>query len=245
MLLYSRLNNLITIFQLSYSSDTMSDTLVTLDPRAMSLSSAAINRYCSSSSGAVTQSQSSISDIALQPAPYKRRIFEGVQTSDPEPDGITDGISFYKLLILRSDLSVCECVYVGRMGKPIHGPWAFGLDRLSRTRSYKTTGLIADSAIVISGKGEGFVTEQMDTGEKGLVRQHKQPSNSQPDNSPADDWTVNSELLYKLATETIRSQVLTMSSLALVEQDRQLSPELIRELIDSKFKGGALGIQSL
>lgn len=248
LLLYSRLNGLVNIFQLSVSSVSPSHAVVAFDPYAISLSSAHVTPYHSSSSGAATQDQSSISCVALQPAPHKYRVFDDVSTSDPDVNDLTEGISFYNLFILRSDLSICECVYVGRSGKEFDGSRVFALSRLSRTRSQKSTALTTEVRMIVSEDGEGFAMDQVGklvSEEKNVARQHKQTPIPKPDHNPADHWTVNSEFLYRLVTEPRSTKSLTMSSLTLDEQDRQLSPELVREMLDRKYKSGASGIKSL
>jgi len=214
----------------------------------MSISSTEIKPHHSSSSGAVKPNQSSISTVALLPAPHKCRSFDDVSTSGPDASNSTEGISFYKLFMLRSDLSVRECVYVGETRNAIDGSRMFALNRLSRTRSQKSAAITMDDRVVVSGKGEAFVTDQeeeMILEGKHLARQHKQTPIRPPDHSPVDDWTVNSEFLYGFVTGITRSKAVNMSSLALDEPDRQLSSELMREMIERKRKGGALGIESL
>lgn len=237
-----------TIFQLLTSSVSTSHAVVAFDPHAISLSSAEVESYHSPSSDAVKWNQSRISTVALLPAPHKCRVFDDVSTSGPDTSDTTEGISFYKLFMLRSDLSVRECVYVGETGKVNDGFRMFALNRLNRTRSQKSAAITMDDQMVIPGKAEAFVTDQgekMILEGKHLARQHKHTPIRPSDHSPVDDWTVNSEFLYGLVTGITRSKALTMSPLALDEQDRQLSSELMREMIDRKRKGGGLGIESL
>lgn len=247
MLLYSRLNDLVTIFQLSSSSVSPSHAVIVLDPLAMSLSSADVKPCYFSSSGPASQNKSSITDVALQHAPHKCRGFDDVLMADSDNDDST-GIIFYKLFMLRSDLSVSDCVYVGRTGEAIDDSRVVALNRLSRTRSHRSAALTTDDRLVVSENGEVFATDQVDKKiwkDKIVASQHKQTHDPKSDHNPADNWTVDSEFLYGLVTEATRAKSLTMSSLALDEQDRQLSPELIREMIGRKHKGGALGIESL
>jgi len=250
LLLYGRLNDIVTIFQLSSSSVSPSHAAVVFDPHALSLSSAEVEPCHSPSPDAATQSHSNISDIVLQHALHKCRVFDDVLKTDLDNNNNNNSTatSFYKLFMLRSDLSVCECIYVGRTGKANDDSRVVALNRLSRTRSQKSAALTTDDRVVVSDNGEVGATDQVDKmilEDSNVASQHKQTPIPKADTNQVDDWTVDSEFLYGLVTGATRSKSLTMSSLALDEQDRQLSPELIRKLIDGKYKGGALGIQSL
>ena len=248
LLLYSRQNDLVTIFHLSFSSVSRSHAVVSFDPYAISLSSAGVKPYQYLSSDAATLVQCSISNVTLRPALYKYRVFDNALTSDPDTEDLTESISFYKLFVLRSDLSLCERVFVGRSGKAINDSLVFALNPTSQSISPKGAGLTPDDGMIDSEDGEAFGTDQMNkiiSGSNNVAKQHSQSLVGNSDHNHTDQWTVNSELLYGLVTEMRRSRPLAMSSLTLDEQDRTLSLKMIPEMVDKKFNSGASGIKSL
>lgn len=191
--------------------------------------------------------QSSISTVTLQPVPHKHGVFDDVSTSDLDKNDLTDAVFFYKLFMLRSDLSVRECVYVGRSGMAINDPSVFDLKRSSRTRLQESAAVRPDDHLDASDS-QGFASVQLGSIDpRGVMvgKLHQRTPVLIPDHNPADHWTLNSEFLYGLVTEPTSTKPLRISSLTLDEQDRQLSPELMQEMVDKECQSGASGIKSL
>lgn len=210
----------------------------------MSLYAADVMPCHSSSSGA---NQSSISTVTFHPVPHKHQVFDDVSTSDLDINDLADAVFFYKLFMLRSDLSVRECVYIGRSGMAINDPSVFDLKRFSRTTLQESAAVTPDDHMDASDS-QDFASVHLDnTDPRGVIvgKLHQRTPVLKSDHNSADHWTLNSEFLYGLVTEPTSTKPLTMSSLTLDEQDRQLSPELMQEMIDKECQSGASGIKSL
>ena len=204
----------------------------------MSLSTAAIMPYRSSNSGAAIQIQNNISSVAIQPAPHSYRVSDDVSTSDLDNNDLTDGIFFSKLFMLRSNLSVCEGMYVGRFGVEINDPRVFALKRMSQTDLQNSAVTVIEDRMVVSGSGS-FDSDEVDHLLSPLT------SAPEPDQKLEDQWTVDSESLYGLVTEPTSTKSLTLSSLTLDEEGGQLSLEQVRGAIDGECTRGSSGIKSL
>lgn len=234
ILLYSRLSDLITTLELSLSSSPLGHEVSVSDPHMVPLATNDVAPVMYPKSRTATESRPIVSCIAVQPAEYKMR------HDLTSPNYQTQGMQFYKLFTLRSDLSVCECLYVHRPeGK---------VNRISAP-PYKIKSNAPRSAPVATE--DSFVVEdqEIDITEvrngMTLERFLRRGASEYLVNHEHTDWTVDSEVLYRISTDITASTISNESSSATENLDLRSSMESIRERLNAKAEGGKWSIESL
>jgi len=245
MLLYSRLTSLVTTFEFSMFSLSPSHAVSVSDPHTLRLKSAVVLPQDSAIAGAPFQCHSTISCIAVQPTEYHTR--PGISSADPDHNHLAASIEFYKLFMLPSDLSIRECLYVGRSGTRNNDPRVFPQDQLIKSSISRSATVVTDDRFVVLDDEAAIVNETEDVSFDiiGTCGISKRLATGRLDHSSAEQWTVDSEAFYGLVAGSTSMRLSKVTSATLEERNSHLSIELVRERLNDKLNSGARSIESL
>ncbi|KAI9811458.1 MAG: hypothetical protein M1827_005441 [Pycnora praestabilis] len=205
LLLYSRMNNLITVFQFHNASETSVLPLSVADPFTLTLPPH--NLHQSNPDETVTKQDQglAISAITLQTIDYIEK--PNVIPKGPGALYMDHEVRFFQLYVLFNDLSLFRSLYSS--GIPSDG-WQRQEDRYENVSNPETrlkkTGRAARSATKVTG--DSFIVSDFDvdslTAPEDYVGLHnsspKLTTLEKPQRDEEDDqWTVNAQWMYDMA----------------------------------------------
>ncbi len=244
LLLYSRLNDCVTLHKVSTPPDSRNHSALTFDRHMVSLPSSVMLPSQPVELAMPAQKDAQVSCIAVHRATYEYRVPLGVSMFDVDQGFQKAGNCLYKLFLLRSDLSLVECMYVGGDPDDFDGPGCFAPDGVSSRNMQK------DATAVPEAKSVRLMRQAMGRNVSGHSNSeypdpYKRAVIAKQSRRSAEQWTVNSEVLYSLVTQSAPQKPLNLSSLTLDELEPTLSVDYLRELLNRKSNIGASGVESL